>query len=473
MLELCEKSAVKLRKMMGSKDISPVELLEGCISRIEAVDGNLNAIVTRAFDQAIVQAKKAEEAILAGEFLGFLHGLPVGIKDLETTSGIRTTFGSNIYKENIPTEDQSSVTKIKQAGGIIIGKTNTPEFGAGANTRNFVFGATGNPFDPDKTCGGSSGGSAVALATNMVPLASGSDYGGSLRTPAAFCGIVGFRPSAGLVASEQRPIGLLPFSVLGPMARNVDDVFLLLKAQAGSNPYDPFSLSGQKDLSLDLEMADLSGKKVLISEDLDGAPLSKKYKEIFCSRIELIKNNFSQADWGDPNFAEADNCFEVLRGVNFVAAHGERVKNYRDKLGPNVIENVERGLQYNLKDVAQAHLQQTNIAKSWITLFNDYDVIIAPATSVTPFPFSDWSVEEIDGRKMQTYMEWLAITYRPTMAMACGIVLPCGLDHQNMPFGIQLLAAPGKDRHLLEVAKAVEKSLSQHNETRRPVPILF
>ena len=225
MLELCEKSAVELRRMMGSKDISPVELLEGCISRIEAVDGNLNAIVTRAFDQAIVQAKKAEEAILAGEFLGFLHGLPVGIKDLENTSGIRTTFGSNIYKENIPTEDQSSVTKIKQAGGIIIGKTNTPEFGAGANTRNFVFGATGNPFDPDKTCGGSSGGSAVALATNMVPLASGSDYGGSLRTPAAFCGIVGFRPSAGLVASEKRPIGLLPFSVLGPMARNVDDVF--------------------------------------------------------------------------------------------------------------------------------------------------------------------------------------------------------------------------------------------------------
>jgi len=472
MLELYEKSAVELRRMIGCKDISPVEILESCISRIDAVDSNLNAMVTRSFDNARIQAQKAEAAIMAGEFLGLLHGLPVGIKDLESTSGIRTTFGSNIYKTNVPRADQNSVAKIRRAGGIIIGKTNTPEFGAGANTRNFVFGATGNPFDPDKTCGGSSGGSAVALASNMIPLASGSDYGGSLRTPAAFCGVVGFRPSAGVVASEQRPVGLLPFSVLGPMARNVDDVFLLLKAQAGSNPYDPFSVSEPKGLSLGLETADLNSTRVLISKDLDGSPLSKKYEEIFCSRIELIKNNFSHADWGDPDFGEVDNCFEVLRGVNFVAAHGERVRNYRNKLGPNVIENVERGLKYNLEDVAHAHLQQTRIARSWLKLFNDYDVIIAPAASVTPFPHSEWSVEEIDGRKMQTYMEWLAITYRPTMAMACGIVLPCGLDHQKMPFGIQLLAAPGKDRHLLEIAKAVEKSLAQNDETKRPVPIL-
>jgi Asp-tRNA(Asn)/Glu-tRNA(Gln) amidotransferase A subunit family amidase len=304
----------------------------------------------------------------------------------------------------------------------------------------------------------------------MVPLATGSDYGGSLRTPAGFCGVVGIRPSPGIVAAEGRPVGLLPFSVLGPMARTVDDAYLLLQAQMGFHPHDPFSGVPDFDLLTPLQAADLSDVRAMISADLDKAPMSDAYRGIFTSRLDLIRHHFASAEDGDPDFRDADNCFEVLRGVNFVAAHGERVKSHRDKLSPNVIDNVDRGLAYNLKDVAEAHLQQTRIQRTWIDLFDTCDVVICPAASTSPFPHKDWSVTEIDGTPMDTYMHWLAITYRPTMALACGVVLPCGLDDQNMPFGIQILAPPGQDRLVLEVAKAIEEVLAGHAETRRPQP---
>ncbi len=470
MTDLCEMNASELRQRIGRKEISPVELVDSCIERILAVDGKLNAMVTHAFDRARSEAKAAEKAVLAGETLGLLHGLPVGIKDLEATAGIRTTLGSRLYSEHVPDSDQGSIANIRHEGGIIIGKTNTPEFGAGANTRNLIFGATANPFAPEMTCGGSSGGSAVALATNMVPLASGSDYGGSLRTPAGFCGVVGMRPSPGVVADEGRVAGLLPFPVLGPMARTVDDAYLLLQAQMGANPHDPFATSPNLDLFEPLQAADLSEVRVMISPDLDGAPMSNAYRSIFTSRIDLIRHHFASADNGDPDFRDVDNSFEVLRGVYFVAAHGDRVKNHRDELTPNVTDNVDRGLAYNLQDVAEAHLQQTRIARSWLDLFDTYDVVICPAASTSPFPHKEWSVTEIDGTVMDTYMRWLAISYRPTMALACGVVLPCGLDDRNMPFGIQILAPPGHDRAVLEIAKAIEEMLAGYDETRRPLP---
>lgn len=246
MQKLCDLSALMLRNLIVNKDISPLELLESCIERIRTVDGPLNAFITDNYKMAKEEARRAEKAVLDGDDLGILHGIPVGIKDLEATAGIRTTFGSLLFSKNIPKKDQGSVANVRAAGGIILGKTNTPEFGAGGNTRNLVFGATKNPFDISKTCGGSSGGSAVALSAGMVPLASGSDYGGSLRTPASFCGVVGIRPSPGIVAAENRPIGLLPFSVLGPMGRTVNDAYILLQAQAGTNLHDPFSMRFQE-----------------------------------------------------------------------------------------------------------------------------------------------------------------------------------------------------------------------------------
>ena len=472
MSDLCDKTAIELRRLIGRKDVSPVELLDSCIARIEATDSALNAVVTRSFDRARDEALHAEKAVLNGEELGLLHGLPVGIKDLEATDGIRTTLGSQLYSDHIPNKDQGSVANIRAEGGIVIGKTNTPEFGAGANTRNLVFGATGNPFAPEKTCGGSSGGSAVALATGMMPLATGSDYGGSLRTPAGFCGVVGIRPSPGVVAAEGRPVGLLPFSVLGPMGRTVDDAYLLLQAQMGVDPHDPFSTAPDMNLFAPLESADLGSIKAMITPDLGSAPMSKSYRSIFAERVGVFSGHFAATLDSDPDFSDGDNSFEVLRGVNFVAAHGERVRQHRNKLSPNVVDNVDRGLAYNLEDVAIAHLQQSKIARSWLDLFEEVDVVICPATATTPFDHSQWSVKEIDDIEMPTYMRWLAITYLPTMALASAVVLPCGLDDQKMPFGIQILGAPGNDRFVIEVAKALEAVLANHPITQRPKPNL-
>jgi len=469
MTDLCDLSATQLRIMIDRKDISPVELVDACIERTEAVDPSLNAMVTKSYERARIEARAAEKAVLDGDDLGLLHGLPVGIKDLEATASIRTTSGSKMYADHVPSRDQGSVANIRAAGGIILGKTNTPEFGAGANTRNLVFGATGNPFDPEKTCGGSSGGSAVALATGMVPLASGSDYGGSLRTPAGFCGVVGIRPSPGVVAAEGRPVSLLPFSVLGPMGRTVEDAHMLLRAQAGPDPRDPFAIYHVDNVQGPLEMADLGSIRAMISPDLGAAAMANTYRDIFAKRISHVRHHFAAALDGVPDFTDGDNCFEVLRGVNFVAAHGGRVRDHRDQLSPNVVDNVDRGLAYNLADVAEAHLQQTRIARSWLDLFEDVDVVICPAASSTPFPHDQWSVTEIDGKPMETYMRWLAITYLPTMALACGVVIPCGLDHQGMPFGIQVLSAPGNDRLVAEVAKSLETVMAGHNTTQRPI----
>ena len=472
MTSLCDMTATDLRRMIGRKDISPVELVEASIERIDTVDGRLNAIVTKGYDAARDAAKIAEKAVLDGDELGLLHGLPVGIKDLEATAGLRTTSGSLLYEDNVPKTDQGVVANVREAGGIILGKTNTPEFGAGANTRNLVFGATGNPFDPAKTCGGSSGGSAVALATGMVPLASGSDYGGSLRTPASFCGVVGIRPSPGVVAGETRPVGLLPFSVLGPMGRTVDDANLLLQAQMGTNPYDPFATASSDELAAPLEAADLGSIRAMLSADLGSATVCDDYRQIFAARTAIFKHHFADATNADPDFTDGDNAFEVLRGVNFVAAHGDRVRNHRERLSPNVVDNVDRGLAYSLADVATAHLQQTRIARRWLDLFEEVDVVICPAASTSPFSHDQWTVTEIDGNRMETYMRWLAITYLPTMALACGVVIPCGIDHLGMPFGIQILSAPGNDRLVIETAKSLESVLASHTETRRPIPDL-
>ena len=252
MTEPCDLTAVEARRLIGRKALSPLELTDSCIARIEAVDGNVNAMVTRCFDRARSEAKAAEQVVARGDDLGLLHGLPMGVKDLNVTEGVLTTYGSPIHAENVPLEDERIIAALRKAGAIVIGKTNTPEFGAGANTKNAVFGATGNPFDPKRICGGSSGGSAVALATGMAPICTGSDTGGSLRTPASFCGVVSHRGTPGLVPSDKRGVGLTTYNVQGPMARNVADTSLMLAAMAGKGNDDLY-ITWQDVLSYDPE----------------------------------------------------------------------------------------------------------------------------------------------------------------------------------------------------------------------------
>jgi len=389
MTEPCDLSAVEARRLIGNKKLSPVELLDSCLKRIATVNPTLNAIIAMDQEAAKKTAEAAEKAVMQGDDLGLLHGLPIGIKDLQATAGLRTTWGSLIYKDHVPEEDEATVANLRGQGATILAKTNTPEFGAGANTKNRVYGATGNPFDPNKTCAGSSGGSAVALATGMLPLATGSDYVGSLRTPAAFCGISGFRPSPGVVPGPNRSSLLSPFSVNGPMARSIADLHLLLKAQIDLDKQDPFSGDDALRIPEELPQLDLGSLRVAISADLGCAPIDNEIRRVFQERVSTFRSSFAEAQDRDPDLGPVHDVFEIQRGVYFVGAHRERLEKHRDLLGPNVIDNTERGRKWTAADIAWANVEQSKIYRRFLEFFDDADVLICPAASVTPFPHSE------------------------------------------------------------------------------------
>ena len=385
MTELCDLSAVELRRLIGGKRISPVELLASCRARTERVNGAVNAFVATCWDRAEAEARAAEQAVTAGEALGVLHGLPIGIKDLALTEGVRTTFGSPQFPDFMPEADERQVALVRRAGAIVVGKTNTPEFGAGANTVNPVYGATGNPFDPDKTCAGSSGGSAVALATGMVPLATGSDMGGSLRNPAAYCGVVGFRPSPGAVPHELRLVGWSPLGVQGPMGRTVADAALLFGAMAGTDQRDP--LSWPQAPATPLEPIDLASLRVAISEDLGFAPVDDRIRRVFRDAVARFRGVFARADDRDPPLDDSANeAFEVTRAINFLAGHAETWRSRPEMLGPNVSANVEQGLAMSLEDGARAMKAHTLLYQRFLEFMADYDALLCPAMAVPPFP---------------------------------------------------------------------------------------
>jgi amidase len=471
MSELCDLSALELRRMIGARQISPVELLASCRARIERINSSVNAFVATCWERAEGEAWAAEHAVMRGETLGALHGLPIGIKDLALTEDLRSTFGSPQFAAFVPEADERQVAAVRRAGAIVVGKTNTPEFGAGANTVNPVYGATGNPFDPDKTCAGSSGGSAVALAVGMVPLATGSDMGGSLRNPAAYCGVVGFRPSPGVVPHELRLVGWSPLSVQGPMGRTVGDAALLFEALAAFDPRDP--LSFPLDIIGELEPVDLSSLRVAISEDLGFARVDHGIRQVFREAMERIRIVFARADDRDPPLDEgANEAFEVTRAVNFLAAHAETWRSRPEMLGPNVKANVEQGLGMSLEDVARAMQAHTLLYRRFLEFMADYDALICPAMAVPPFPHSQLYVEQINGQPMRTYFHWLALAYGLTLTAHPVACIPCGRDHTGMPFGIQVCGRRLRDRGTLAIAAALERFLQGIPELARPVPDL-
>mgnify|MGYP001213518921 CR=1 FL=1 len=473
MTEPCELSAVAARRLIGAKKLSPVELLESCIKRIELVDGAVNAVTAIDVAAARKAARRAKADVMSGGALDILHGLPIAVKDLEATGGLRTTYGSVLYKDNVPAADQPSVANVRDAGGVILCKTNTPEFGAGGNSRNDVHGATGNPFDPTKTCGGSSGGSAVALATGMAPLATGSDYGGSLRTPSSFCGVVGFRPSPGLVPSVDKAAALTPWGVIGPMGRSVEDAHLLLLAQADYDKRDPFSGDDYARLPEALSGIDLASVRVAISVDLGCAPVDSNIRKTFTERVGTFRGVFAEAQDRDPDLGpQIHDVFEILRGLTFLTSHHDRLKKTPDKLGPNVTYHTQRGLERSAADVAWAQVEQGKIMKRYMALFDEVDVLIAPAASVSPFPHSQWHPTEMNGEKLDNYMRWLAISYGITMALTVSASIPCGVDHLGMPFGIQVAGPNGSDAIVLEIAHSLERHLAANKATARPLPDL-
>jgi Asp-tRNA(Asn)/Glu-tRNA(Gln) amidotransferase A subunit family amidase len=470
--QLTDIGAVELRRLIGRKEISPVELLAACLARIDAVNPSINAMVALDREGAAVAARRAEQVVLRGEALGPLHGLPIGVKDLSETAGLKTTFGSLLFKDYIPTADEGPVARMRAAGAVILGKTNTPEFGAGANTRNRVYGATGNPFDPVLTAAGSSGGSAAAVATGMVPLASGSDMGGSLRTPAGFCGILGMRPTPGLVSNERRPAGWLPYSVDGPMARSVPDLALLLSAMAGHDARDPLSHPVDSVGFRSLPDIDLSRLRVAVSEDLGFAPVDEAIRGVFRARCGEFADLLGTSVERDPDLGDADHTFAVLRAEGFLANHVETVERHRDLLNMPVIANVEQALSFTYADRAKAQIEQTQLYRRFQALFGEIDILICPVAAVSPFPHAEWAPEEINGERLAHYFHWIALTYGITLTSHPVVALPCGLDHKGLPFGLQIVGPRGGDLFVLAVAAALERAFAERPSLARPIPDL-
>jgi amidase len=365
------------------------------------------------------------------------------------------------------------VAAVRAAGAIVVGKTNTPEFGAGANTVNPVYGATGNPFDPEKTCAGSSGGSAVALATGMVPLATGSDMGGSLRNPAAYCGVVGFRPSPGAVPYELGPIGWSPLAVEGAMGRTVADAALLHGVMAEPDYRDPLSWPAAGQGAGALEPVDLASLRVAVSDDLGFAPVDHDIRRTFRAAVARFATVFGRADERDPPLDDsAHEVFEVIRAVSFLAKHGETFRERPEVLGPNLRANLEQGLALSLEDVARAMRRHTELYRAFLEFMAGYDTLICPAMAVPPFPHSQLYVEEINGERLRTYFHWLALPYGLTLTAHPVVCLPCGRDATGMPFGIQICGRRHGDLRVLAIAAAIEARLAGIEELRRPQPDL-
>ncbi len=475
-MDACDLDAVEARRLIGCKRLSAAELVESCIARILAVDPAVNAMVARDFDRARAAAKACDAATMRGDALGPLHGLPLGVKDLEDVAGLRTTYGSVLFHDHVPEQDQLIVHSARQAGAIVLGKTNTPEWGAGANTRNAVYGATGNPFDPMRSAAGSSGGSAVALATGMVPLATGSDMGGSLRNPAAFCGIVGFRPTPGLVPNEKRPLGWNPLPVLGPMARTVPDLCLLLSCIVSDDARDPLATTvAERAVRRVADFAapapvDLAGLRVALTPDFGFAPTEGHIKEVFTEKTGLFRGVFAASEDTAPDCAGTDEVFEVLRANDALARHHDRVRDTPDAVGPNVHADVAAGLRLGALDMARALQQQTVLYRRWLRFFDRFDVILSPAVTISPRPWSELFPSSIDGKPTRTYYNWLALAYAVTVVGHPAVSLPVGLDRNGMPFGLQIVGRRGGDAQVLAVAAALERLLANDPRTARPVP---
>lgn len=449
-------NAVELRGLIARKQLSPVELLESCIRRIETFNPAVNAICATDFERAREAARQAEAAVMNRRPLGLLHGLPVGIKDLENTAGLLTTCGNTALRGHVPDHDALLVHRLRAAGAIVTAKTNTPDMGAGANTRNAVWGATGNPFDPRLNAGGSSGGSAAALALHMFPLASGSDVGGSLRIPAALCGVVGLRPSPGVVPSECRPLGFNPLPVLGPMARSVADLALMLRAISGFDHRDPWS-GAQPTVA---GPADLSQLAVGFTEDFGCCAVDDDIRRVFRDRIARIAPHVGRCEPVPLALGDADRAFDILRAEGFLATHQDSWRTAPDSLSPNVRANLELASRFTLADRAWAHAEQTRLQRTLSAAMQRFDLIIAPVTPVSPFPWTQWHAEQVQGQTMRNYYHWLALTYVVTLSTHPALALPCGRDEQGLPFGLQLVGRLHGDGPLLEAALALEALLA-------------
>ena len=445
----CFFGAAELRRRIARREIGCREVLEAHIDRIEAVDPALNAIVTRTYDRARARADALDRR---PDCHGPLAGLPIAHKDLVATKGIRTTYGSPLYANHLPDEDALIVSRMRRAGAVTVGKTNVPEFGAGSQTFNRVFGATRNPYDTTKTCGGSSGGAAAALAARMIPLADGSDTGGSLRNPAAFCNVVGFRPSPGRVPGGDPWSDL---STAGPMARSVDDAALLFSVLAGPHPRLPNCLAEPGATFASVEPVDLAQLRIAVSEDFGGLPVQGAVRDAIGGLRQVLVDAGADVIDATPDFSEARRIFHILRATGFRRRFGPMTDAEKNELKDTIRWNLQAGLDLTLDDYDWVHPARARLVAGVGAFFENVDLLVGPTTQVLPFAVdTDW-VRDINGHPMSTYIEWMESCSWITVTCCPALSLPAGFQG-GLPVGAQLVAPLRADAFLLRAAKAVE-----------------
>lgn len=454
---LIGQSACTIVDRLRGEEISPLDLLDALEERIAEVDPAVNALPTLCFERARDRAARLMKRPV--EKRGRLAGLPVPIKDLTEVEGVRTTWGSPIYADFVPERSDTLVETIEAEGGLIYAKSATPEFGAGANTFNEVFGMTRNPWNTSRSAAGSSGGAAVSLATGMAWVAHGSDLGGSLRNPASFCGIVGLRPSPGRVAATPGTIADNILSVEGPMARTVEDVALLLDAMTGENPLDPVSLPRDGTSYLQAARSETPIRKVAFSADLGVTPVDPEVAEICRRAAYRFRELGVEVVDAHPDLSNAHSAFQTLRARGFAAAHARRLEEHPGKLKPETVWNIEKGLRLTMAEIIEAEMQRTEMIASAVAFLRDYDLLMTPATIVAPYPVEQRYVTECAGVTFETYIDWLAIVFAVTLTTAPALSLPCGFTAEGLPVGLQIVAIPRGEAKLLSGARQLERLL--------------
>ncbi|MGD9902238.1 MAG: amidase [Vicinamibacterales bacterium] len=458
--ELCRMTAVELAGRLAKKQVSAREVMTAHLAQIDRVNPTVNAIVTLVADQAMAGAARADEAIARRGPTGVLHGLPVAHKDLVDTAGIRTTRGSRFFRDHVPTRDAMIVTKIKAAGAVTLGKTNTPEFGAGSQTFNEVFGATRNPYDLARTCGGSSGGAAVATACRMLPIADGSDTGGSLRNPPAFCNVVGLRPSPGRIANEGG--GWSPLSVSGPIARTVADVALFLSAIAGPSA---------GSLSIDEDPArfrrplgrDFKGVRIAWWRGLGGIPVQPEIRRVVDGTRTVFETLGCVVEEAEPDFTGIDDAFPVLRYVANHAQYAALIAQRPEWVKDTIKYEVAQAEKTTGADVSRALARQARFYVESRQFLEKYDYFVLPVTQVEPFDLTTPYPTEIDGRAMASYIDWMRSCWYVTMMATPAISVPAGFTASGLPVGLQIVGRHRDEWSVLQLAHAFEQA-TRHGE---------
>lgn len=467
MSDLIYLDAVEIVRLLTIGAITPHHLLDALEERIALVDPLINALPTRCFDRARAHADRLMQLPLNAR--GPLAGLPVPIKDLTDIAGVRSTQGSMIFAQHIPQQSDLLVEHIEAQGGIVYAKSNTPEFGAGANTFNDVFGATVNPYDRTLSVAGSSGGAAAALATGMAWVAHGSDFGGSLRNPASFCNVVGFRPTPGRVArTPSAKIDDL-LNVEGPMARTVSDCALLLDAMCGADSRDPVSRTSPGDgVWLAATRSQWRPLRVAYSADLGITPVDPEVAALTKKAALRLTDLGVIVEEAHPDLTDAHTCFGTLRAYAFAASKADLLASHRAQLKPELVWNIEKGLTLTSTELIRAEQQRARMCRNAATFFSHYDLLLCPATIVPPYPVTQRFVTSCNGVEFSNYIEWLAIAYAISVIACPAMALPCGFTASGLPVGLQIVAAAGNDARVFAGGRLLEDLL----KVERILPLL-